>query len=299
MALGSAPSYALPLALVLATAAALPACTTARLEQFARFAETGVAYAGAIDAVTEEAIDATIDADSAVLVRTRDALSQRQRQETVLQHNALLQERAALLRDIRRHAALLRSYFVALAALAESDAPAAIAAEAEALAASIDALGTRLGAAGVGERPGDVAGAAAEIVVARFQRQTLEDELRKRAPLLQRQLELQQAAMQVIADELGADLEAIANQRELAEIVEPYRSSGSLSRSWAARRREILAAASAAESADAAASAAAALQRSFQALVENRYTAADTRAVLADVNAIITLVERVRSLSPD
>jgi hypothetical protein len=299
MGLGSSSSHVLPLALVLATAAALPACTTARLDQFARFAETGVAYAGAIDALTEEAIDATIDADSAVLVRTRDALPARDRQETVLEHNALLKERAALLRDIRRHAALLRGYFVALAALAESDAPAAIAAETEALAASIDALGARLGAAGVGERAGDAAGAAAEIVVARFQRQALEDELRKRAPLLQRQLELQHAAMQVIADELGADLEALANQRELAEIVEPYRSSGSLSRSWAARRREILAAASAAESADAAASAAAALQQSFRALVENRYTAADTRAVLADVNAIITLVERVRHLSPD
>jgi hypothetical protein len=299
MASGFASRRLLPLALMLATGAMLGACTTARVEQFDRFAETGVAYAAAIDALAEEAIDAAIDADSAVLVRTRDALSESERQQTVLEHDALLKERAALLRDIRRHAALLRNYFVALAALAGSDAPAATAAEAQALAASIDALGARLGAGGLGERAGGVTGAATEIAVARFQREALEKELRLRAPLLERQLELQREAMQVIADELRADLQAVVSQRELADVVEPYASSGSLSRIWTTRRREILAAASAAESADAAASAAEAMQRSFRALVENRYTLADMRAVLADVNAIITLVELVRRLSPD
>jgi hypothetical protein len=288
------------LALALAAVGGPAGCTTARVDQFQRFAEAGVAYAGAIDALAGEAVNASIDADSAVLIRTREPLSETERRDTVLEHDTLLKERAALLGDIRRHAALLRAYFVALAQLAESDAPAAIALEAEALAESIDRLGAQIGDQSVGgERIGDLAGSAAGIVVGGFRAGALERELRARAPMLQRELELQRAAMQAIADEMQADLEAIINQQELTEVIDPYRSSGSLPRTWARRRREILAAAPAAESVDAAATAAAALGQAFQALVERRYTLADSRAVLADVNAIVTLLERIHGLNPD
>jgi hypothetical protein len=285
-------------AMLLAAAVWLPACTTARIDQFGRFAEAGVAYADAVDALTLEAANAAIDADSAALARARGGLSEQQRREAILEHNDLLKQRVALLRDLQHHAGLLRNYFLALAALGESDAPGAIAAEAEALATSIDALGARIRAERIGgEEIGSLTGSLARITVARFQREALERELRLRAALLQRELDLQHTAMEAIAEELRADLAAILGQQELVEVIEPYRSSSAkLAKSWAKRRREILVATTAAESADAAASAAAALKWSFRALVENRYTLADYRAVLADINAIITLLEQVRGL---
>jgi signal transduction histidine kinase len=287
--------------LLLAAAVGLPACTTARIGQFERFADAGVAYAGAVDALSLEAVNAAVDADSAVLARARGSLTVDERARTVLEHNDLLRQRVELMRDLQRHAALLQGYFLGLAALAESDAADTIAAETESLAESIEVLGARIRNESVGGEPlGDLAGAAAGIAVARFQREALEHELRARAALLERELELQRVAMEAIADELRTDLTAILGQRELEEVVEPYRSSSSsLPRSWAQRRREILAATTAADSVDAAASAAAGLKRSFRALVENHYTLADYRAVLSDVNAIITLLEYVRALDAD
>jgi signal transduction histidine kinase len=283
--------------LLVAAVVCLTACTTARVDQFGRFAESGVAYAGAIDALTLEAAGASIDADSAALARARDALSGSERQEAILEHNDLLKERVAVLRDLQRHAGLLRNYFLALAALAQSDAPDAIAAEAEALALSIGALGARIRTETIGgEEIGSLSGSVAAITVARFQRQALERELRLRAAFLERELDLQRAAMEAIAEELRVDLAAILGQQELLEVIEPYRSSGKLPATWAKRRREALLATTAAESAAAAASAASALKWSFQALVENRYTLADFRAVFADVNSIITLLEQVRAL---
>ncbi|MHC4219203.1 MAG: hypothetical protein ACYSU7_12195 [Planctomycetota bacterium] len=283
---------------VLAAAVGLPACTTARIGQFERFAEAGVAYAGAIDALSLEAANAAIDADSAVLARARGGLTGAERARTVLEHNDLLRQRVVLMRDLQRHAALLQGYFLGLAALAESDAPDRIAAETESLAESIEALSARIRNESVGGEPiGDLAGAAAGITVARFQREALERELRARAAFLEQELDLQRVAMEAIADELRTDLAVILGQQELEEVVEPYRSSSAnLPRTWAKRRREILAATTAADSVAAAASAAAALKRSFRALAENRYTVADYRAVLSDVNAIITLIEYVRAL---
>ncbi|MHC5007013.1 MAG: hypothetical protein ACYTGF_06595, partial [Planctomycetota bacterium] len=71
MANGSFMARVLSRSIVLAAAVGLAACTTARVDQFERFAEAGVAYSGAIDALTLEAANAAIDADSAVLARAR------------------------------------------------------------------------------------------------------------------------------------------------------------------------------------------------------------------------------------
>jgi hypothetical protein len=274
------------------------ACTTARLDQFERFAEAGVAYAGAIDALTVEAANAAIDADSAVLARAREALSEAERTGTILEHNDLLEERVALLRDIQRHADLLGAYFLVLGTMATSDAPAASGAAARQVASSLGVISDRIRTARVGDAGiADFSGSVVRISVARFQRAALERELEARAAVLERDLDLQQAALSAIAAEMAADLQAVLGQQQLAEIVEPYRAAGArLPRTWARRRREILTATAAVDSASAAAAAAATLKESFAALAENRYTLSDFRALMADVDEILTLLQRVRGL---
>jgi hypothetical protein len=285
---------------VLAASVGLAACTTARIDQFERFAEAGVAYSGAIDALTLEAANAAIDADSAVLARARDALSAEERTRTVLDHNDLLKQRVGLLRDLQRHADLLRNYFLVLGAMAGSDAPAGLGAAAEQVVASMGVVSGRIRDARVGDAPvSDFSGSVVRISVARFQRAVLERELETRAALLERELDLQQAALQAIAGEMSADLDAVLGQQELVEVIDPYRAgAANLPRTWSRRRREILTATAAVESASAAAEAAASLKQSFVALAENRYTLSDFRALMADVDEILTLLERVRGLDP-
>ncbi|MHC4990444.1 MAG: hypothetical protein ACYTGC_05635 [Planctomycetota bacterium] len=301
MANGSSTARVVGHAIALVAAVNLAACTSARIDQFERFAEAGVAYSGAIDALTLEAANAAIDADSAVLARARDALDGEERTRTVLEHNDLLKQRVALLRDLQRHADLLRNYFLVLGAMAGSDAPEGLGAAAEQVVTSMQLVSGRIRDARVGDAPiSDFAGSVVRITVARFQRAVLEHELKMRSMMLERELDLQHAALQAIAAEMSADLEAVLGQQELVEVIDPYRSaSGSLPRTWTRRRREILTATAAVESASAAAEAAASLKHSFVALAENRYSLSDFRALMADVDEILTLLERVRGLAPD
>ena len=163
------------------------------------------------------------------------------------------------------------------------------------MAAALGELGARLRGADLGGNAiGSFSGSAVAVGAARFQRRALERELEARAPLLEREIDLQQAAMQAIAAEMRTDLEALLGHQERSEIIAPYAADTRLPARWAKRRREILTATVIVESADAAASAAASLKRSFVALAEGRCAPGDYQALLADIDEVVTLIERAR-----
>ena len=276
------------------------ACTTARVNHFAEFARAGTAYAQAVAGVTREAAGAAVDADSAALARARPGVPQGERGRTAIEHDDLLKERVSLLGQLREHARLLETYFIALGAVAGSSAPGDLGAATEELVASMGVVSRRLRDARVGDASiGSISGSVVRITVAGFQRAALESELDARAGALERELDFQHAAMQAIAEQMRTDLAAVLGHREAVEVIAPYRSpSATLPSSWAKRRREILTATAAAASVDAAADAAASLKRSFAALVENRYSAADLEAFLLDIDRILDLIEQVRGLRP-
>jgi hypothetical protein len=278
------------------------ACAAPRAEQFHQFAQAGIAYAGAVDALARDAGDAAINADSAVLERARDGLeSKEERQQAVLEHDQLLKERLAILADLSRHAQLLAAYFSGLDALAASRQPAAAAAGAAAqeLVRSMGVLSSRIRDARIGAEPvARFSGAVTGIVVGNLQSAALERELRLRGPALERELDTQRAAMQAIAEALRTDLAVALDQQELIEIVEPFRGEARLARTWHRRRREILAASTAAASADAGVAAAAALKDSFTALAGGTLSSWSIAGLLADVGQVLDLLERVKGLQP-
>ena len=285
----------LPSALMLATVL-LPACTaTARVGEFRDFADAGVAYVDAADAFLEEAGDAAIDADSHVLMVARERLPDAaERAKDLVESNRLLRERLGLLSDLRLHGHLLRAYFLALAALAESDAPTEIGSATEEIVTSLGALGEGIKRAKVGGREGgDFTGAVVEIAVAGFRRAALERELKAHASIIERELDLQQAAMQAIGEQMRTDLEVVLAGLETTEIVRPFRGTRQLPRRWPTSRREILKAAVSVESADAAADAAAGLKTSFVKLVEDRLGISDLHSLIGDIDRILDLIEGV------
>ncbi len=149
----------------------------------------------------------------------------------------------------------------------------------------------------MGELPVDrFTGTLVEISVAGFRQAALEQELRARAPVLRRELDIQRAAVEAIASTMKADFEIVLAQREQMDVVEPYRQGGRLARIWTDRRRELLAATAGLGAVDAAARSAAGLQASFDALLRNQLGAAEIASLLADVNQILTLIETVRGL---
>ena len=281
---------------LLAICLLLSGCASTKINQFSRFAELGSAYSEAVMGLTKEAGNVAIDADSTALIKGREQLTPKERGETIIEHNKLLRERIALLRDLRRHTQLLRSYFLALAALAKSDAPSGIGTAAEDVANSLGKMSERIKNAKVGALPvSEFIGPVVKITVGQFQRGALEKELRARAPTIERELELQQAAMQAIAGQMRTDLEVLQKREEALEVVNPFRAAkDSLPSDWTKRRKELLNAHISLDSVDAGAELARNLKLSFLALVENRFDLSDVEIMFGDINEILTLIEDIQ-----
>ncbi|TDJ57360.1 MAG: hypothetical protein E2O40_03070 [Planctomycetota bacterium] len=281
----------LPMVLVLA------ACSTARVNQFKQFAEAGIAYVEAVDALTREAAGASVDADSAILARTRSAVPQDDRARTVLEHNQLLKQRIEILADLRQHAGLLGAYFVSLGAMTDPDTPAEVGDAAAQFVESLGVVGGRLRTARVGDLAvADFTGRVTEIAVANFRQAQLERELRLRAPILERELDLQHAAMQVVVEAMATDIGVLLQYQEQTDVVDPYRGNAKLPKTWAKRRREILIASTAVASADAAALAAGKLGEAFAALAEGRFGAGEYLAVMGEIRRTLDLIAAVRGI---
>ena len=286
--------FLLPVVLVLA------ACSTARVNQFKQFAEAGIAYVEAVDALTREAAGASVNADSAVLARTRSAVAQDDRARTVLEHNQLLKQRIGILADLRQHAGLLGAYFVSLGAMTDPDAPAEVGQAAAQFVESLGAVGGRLRTARVGDLAvDDFTGKVVEISVANFRQAQLERELRLRAPTLARELDLQHAAMRAVVEAMATDIGVVLRHQEQTDVVDPYRGNAKLPKTWAKRRREILTASTAVASADSAAVAARKLGEAFVALAENRFGAVEYLAVMGEIRRTLDLIAAVRGIDED
>ncbi len=272
----------------------MPACTTARIDQFRHFAHAGQAYVEAVEALSREAANAAVDADSAALERVRLRLPQDERAEVVLEHDELVTTRVRILADLSRHTRLLGTYFATLEALAESDAPRELGDATEALVQSMGAVTRRLRTARIGDAAIDsFSGAVVVISVANLQHAALERELRARGQVIERELDLQQAAVTAITEQMKIDLEAVRMHREQIDVVEPYGATARLARIWTTRRRDILTATASIATADAGVRAAEHMKLSFQALVENRFGPAEYLALLADIDEVLTLIEAV------
>jgi len=285
---------------LLAVVLVLGACSTARVNQFKQFAEAGIAYVEAVDALTREAAGASVNADSAVLARTRSALPQDVRARTVLEHNQLLKQRIGILADLRQHAGLLGAYFVSLGAMTDPDAPAEAGEAANQFVGSLTLVGHRLRAARVGDLTvDDFTRRVVEISVGEFRHQALERELRRRAAVIARELDLQRAAMQAIVAAMKTDLGVVLHHQEQVEVIDPFRGNAKLPKTWSKRRREILTASTAVASANVAATAALKLGEAFRALAENRFGAVEYLAVMAEIRRTLDLIAAIRGIDED
>jgi hypothetical protein len=292
----------------------LSSCTTARINHFKQFAQAGTSYADAARAVIDEAGDTVVDADSLTLEKARamlsnsregmtgDALKEQVKQDSKLlagrikKHNELLRARLEILGDIQKHMLLLRNYFVALGALAESNEPSGIG---DAAKGTVDALGLiskRIKEAKIGELPvADFVKPVTTIIVSQFQRVALERELKERAVIITNELDLQKAALEAISLDMRDNLRLVQEDKERSDVLIPYSSAAKpLPANWAAKRKEFLKKDIKLKSVEAAASGAEELKLSFIALVENRFDLSDAEALIHDINRIVDVIEGVR-----
>jgi len=274
----------------------LQGCVSARLAQFSGFSQAGIAYVKASGTFIDEAGSAAIRGDSALLLRARPDLTPRERLEQISSKNKLLAQRLLLLRQIKRHGQLLQDYFEVLGSMADSKAPESLGVTAQGVYDSLAKLSPALKNAKIGSSTvSDFIPSVVPIVVAPLKARTLEKELRERGPLIERELALQEAMLAVLAREIQTDLTIELNMQTTREIIDPYVSDSEVPSDWTTKRDEILNTTVTSQSADAAAQAAHKLRLSFQRLAANQFDSAALSSLIADINSILDLTEKIKA----
>jgi hypothetical protein len=288
------------IALLLSVMQVSGGCATARLTQFHNFAQAGTAYVKASQVVLDEAGTASIEADSLIAIKGREALkTSEERRVYISVNNGELRKRLLLLREIGRHGRLLQSYFDILATLADPKAPATLGASAQGVYESIGKISPTIKNASLGGlKVQDEIPQVTNFIVQTFKVKALENELKARSKNIERELALQEAALKVISSNLETDLTLKLELEETENVVTPYATAKDLPNDWAQRRVEILQAQVAAASAKSAAGAATILRESFIALVENRLSEPSITELITAINSILDLADKIQKASP-
>lgn len=284
---------------VLAGAVFATGCASqqARVDQFAAFAATGTAFTRAVDPVLTESFDATATTSSLVLLQSRDALSQTARLQALQTADDDLDARLAILRDLKRHLGVLQSYFDALASLAATTSQSSgMTGVAQGLVDALGKLDARIANANIGGTPiANLIAPAAEFIFVAHQSQVLNEELKRHAATIDREIRLQQAALQALAEAYSSDLEVVAAKSYRDEVAMPYAGSGALARDWSTSRANLLQSTLDTTAIQAAANAATNLRSGFVALVENRLSSDRIAALQTDLGGILTAIESSRA----
>lgn len=284
-------------ALLIALIVVATGCATqsARVDEFGRFAQAGVAFADALPPVLDDSLASTVATDSLVLVKERAALSRDQRNAFLESSRADLQQRQRLLDDLRQHANLLRAYFVALDNLASTDAQSSgLTDVAQGLVSELGKLNTDIAGATIGETPlSELIGPAVNFGVVTWQAASLNRELERNAPAIERELALQRAALDSLARAMRAELEARLEKEYSERVGLPYIRDVTLPADWSERRLEALRRRLELQSVDAARQAARSLHNAFVALVEGSLGDIALGTLMTDINALLGVIERI------
>ncbi len=270
------------------------ATDTARLEGVAK---AGIAYAGKVPLLLDQAFELAAAVDSGALVEARSGLSAEQRRDRLQELDAAMTERLKEYVAARRHNDLLRSYFLSLKTLIEPDGPKGIGDAAKRLTAQLGKLSPRLRKA----RMGDVSVSgliepAAGVAVASFKSAVLQHELEARGPTIERELAVQEALVTALARQVRADREILSARFRNDEVMEPYVSAARLPKTWTVRRLRSLRDTADTEAAQAAERAIRSLRKAYVAAMEGRLNHAQAAGL---ATAVEGFVERVSQLGAE
>jgi hypothetical protein len=278
--------------------AALAACGTPPPAQFESLAQSGEKFAGSVPPLLNTALTEAISANSATLILEHATASEDARRTALLEANSAYRERRKIFADVSTHARLLKAYFVAMAALANTGGDSAIGSTAESLVSEMGALSPAISNFEIGGRSvASITGSIAPLVVADLQSEALEEELRRNGDAVVSAIELQRAFLQAVAGDLDAQLDAEQQDQEFQSVIEPYLAGGPLPSDWAQLRATALQQSPSVATLTAAASTAENLKISFVAMAEGNTSGGLFAQLQEDANNLAALVQAIAGTS--
>jgi len=276
----------------------LSGCATiqARVERGGTFTTAGIAYVDAIPAVLDESFALTVAANSHQLLLSRGDLTEEERAEELGKSNALLHERQQLLQNLRRHSLLLRSYFLALQALTADDKASGINSATEGVVTRLAELRPGIEDKTIGDaKITDLIGPGIKLVVGAYQNAALKQELAARGEAIERELALQQEAINALIDDMTDNAQLIIQIEELNPIFIEYVSAKRVSKTWNDKRLSAFKRTVSMESHDDIRNAAASMHSTWIALVEKRDTEATINLLIEDVERFSAVARLFKS----
>jgi hypothetical protein len=287
----------LPIALALVICTLLSGCDSDRLAQFGAFASAGTAYVTTFHTFTADVGSAYISADSATLMvaRTQAGAGVTANagvfRKNVADEDIALKDYLANLKKLDEHAALLGAYFAAVTQLTNGKASSSTVTSIDGLVDSINKFNPEIEKASFGgKNVKDYIGIVAPLVVDHFEVKALNEELIKAAPVIDKALSLQEAAVAALSDQMKSSLAASLQVREAKDVLDPYVAAGALPSSWSASREAYIRQNLILDSADSAKSAVTSLHKAFNELVSNKAAKIDFSALMTEIGKMAGFV---------
>jgi len=284
--------------LVLAVLSVLSACATStvRVNNAATFASAGIAYVDAIPAVLDESFELSVTANSLTLSLARDDLPEDIRSSRLLDNDSLLEDRLKLLRDIKQHSLMLRSYFISLRALTSSENATGISTATSNLVGRLGELRPEIASATIGDAsPQDLVGPAVNLAVGLFQNAALRAELEAHGEAIERELALQESVLNTLVQDMTANADLVIQIEDRNPVFEDFVTSGSLSATWNDRRIAAFRRTVELDSLADIQRAAANMHDTWMAFVENRADDGALNLLLQDIEQLLAAARLFRS----
>ena len=231
----------------------LNGCATQLTNNAERFAQAGIEFSDSIPLVMDESFKKSIQIDSQALLETRSFLVSKTIKEKFFllkkQNNALM-KRAELFKDIKKHAKVLKAYFIAIESLASSDAPTNVKENTTSLLLEISKINEDMknkltnkafdGAATLKE----IIPKAGAYIVSGIKTKALELELKKNGRAIEQELALFEGIMKLLEQTAIKENNTIQTQLMKNNINMPFidnkiDNNKSISENWVSSRTQI------------------------------------------------------------
>ncbi len=263
-------------------------------------ANSGAAYATALDTLmkwTEEsAVDATSARALSEAIGVKDAAA---RVRILDSQDQIAGSMVGELEKLRRHARLLGRYFEALGNLAENAADESASKAVVGSAQALAEVGKELAVSDpLTKAEKDALGQAANLVVAGVRERAIGRELAARADVIDLQLRIHKDLLGALRGKLRADQQSVFDLGYARDVKEPF-EEGQVgdARAWIEQRRGYLLMDKDLEALEKASRASSRLRSAWKAYVEGKFDAAAQRDALKEMDEAVALAETLEKAS--
>lgn len=275
---------------------ALLASCGASLEEYEKFAQAGQEYALALDSLLVTSGNYFVDANSEILLRS-DLKDPNEDTKNYGRITELDDQWLVLIGKMRQQTDLLKRYFLALETLATSDAPEKAKEATENIFKQLDKVSTAIqGSPLVSEKIGSALSPIPKIILSQKIQGALREELEQRKETIYRELTIQDFVLQLLTIQLQKNIKIIQDNQENRSVLPLYAAPESINNpdAWIAKRRNIRTMTLSIEALNNANQASQEFKKSFQLLLEDKFTVGRANALLSDIESLLNVAENLK-----